>query len=229
MSIKELAGGKSTLQNEILGDLGKEFPSYSPSDKIEENELRVVATSVQPSFQGKMGPYTGGLLSRMVGAKMPPGLTLSKIREYLTQTYGLGPERSAGALVHAITMEPASRLGSEGTAHAWLDQVVASYGAYAGVSIAKGGGSTAAPIAGAPVAAPSTAPAPADLPERTVSALDFVQVLSAPCCSPLLLSRSLSYRRALQVPYLVSCLVVPLPPLFPCLSCSRSLPPALCL
>ena len=37
-TIKDLVGGKSTLQNEILGDLGKEFGSHSR--KIRRNPAR---------------------------------------------------------------------------------------------------------------------------------------------------------------------------------------------
>lgn len=41
--------------------------------------------------------------------------------------HGLGPGRSEGVLVHALTMEPKARLSDEGEAKAWLDTVASSY------------------------------------------------------------------------------------------------------
>eukprot|EP00668_Euglena_longa_P007013 GGOE01008376.1.p1 GENE.GGOE01008376.1~~GGOE01008376.1.p1 ORF type:complete len:4141 (-),score=1338.09 GGOE01008376.1:1069-11655(-) len=173
-TIKELVGGKSTLQNEILGDLGREFPAYTPGEKLEENDLRAVAAAVRPAFQNKPGPYTAGLLSKLVSAKMPAGFGLSRMKDYLNASYGLGPDRTSSVLLHALPLEPTARLGSEGEAQAWLDTVVAAYSSYAGVPLAKGASGPAPTMSMV-----ATVPMAADIPDRPPTAVDFVRVLVA--------------------------------------------------
>ncbi|KAJ7228023.1 hypothetical protein B0H12DRAFT_1264683 [Mycena haematopus] len=70
-SIKDLVGGKSTLQNEILGDLQLEFSSAP--EKGEELPLEELGRSLASGFGGTLGKYTTGLVSRVVGGKMPGG------------------------------------------------------------------------------------------------------------------------------------------------------------
>jgi len=69
-SIKDLIGGKSTLQNEILSDLGQEFSSAP--EKGEE-----------PLLEG-------------LGAALGVGFNLSAIKSYLSKSWGLGPQRAGG-------------------------------------------------------------------------------------------------------------------------------------
>ncbi|KAI6871370.1 hypothetical protein KC334_g18894, partial [Hortaea werneckii] len=52
-AIKDLVGGKSTLQNEILGDLGKEFGSTP--EKPEDTPLDELGASMQATFNGQLG------------------------------------------------------------------------------------------------------------------------------------------------------------------------------
>ena len=68
-SIKDLVGGKSTLQNEILGDLGQEFSSAP--EKGEELPLEELGAALGVGFSGSLGKYTTGLVSRLIGGKMP--------------------------------------------------------------------------------------------------------------------------------------------------------------
>jgi fatty acid synthase subunit alpha len=137
-SIKDLVGGKSTLQNEILGDLQLEFSSAP--EKGEELPLEELGSALGASFSGTLGKYTSGLVSRLVGGKMPGGFTLSAIKAHLARAWGLGPSRADGALLIGTTMEPAKRLGSEAEAKAWLDSVVAAYAQRSGISLSAGGG-----------------------------------------------------------------------------------------
>ncbi|KAG9047855.1 3-oxoacyl-[acyl-carrier-protein] synthase [Tulasnella sp. UAMH 9824] len=135
-SIKDLVGGKSTLQNEILGDLQAEFASAP--EKGEELPLEELGSALSVGYSGSLGKYTTGMISRMVGGKMPGGFNLSAIKSYLSKTWGLGAARSDGALLLAVTMEPAKRLGSEGEAKAWLDSVVSAYAQQTGISLSSG-------------------------------------------------------------------------------------------
>jgi fatty acid synthase subunit alpha len=148
-SIKDLVGGKSTMQNEILGDLQLEFSSAP--EKGEELPLEELGSALGSSFSGSLGKYTTGLVSRVVGGKMPGGFNMTSIKGHLSRTWGLGPSRSDGALLLGTTMEPPKRLGSEAEAKAWLDSVVAVYAQRAGISLSSGGSAAAGGGAGGAV------------------------------------------------------------------------------
>ena len=137
-SIKDLVGGKSTLQNEILGDLNLEFSSAP--EKAEELPLDELGSSLGGGYSGQPGKHTSGLVSRMIGGKMPGGFNLTAVKTYLNKTWGLGSSRSDGVLLLGLTLEPATRLGSEADAKAWLDTVVAAYAQQAGIALSSGSG-----------------------------------------------------------------------------------------
>ena len=135
-SIKDLVGGKSTLQNEILGDLQLEFASAP--EKGEELPLEELGSALGVGFTGNLGKYSSGLVSRVIGAKMPGGFNMSTIKSYLSKTWGLGPQRADGVLLLGATMEPPKRLGGEAEAKAWLDGVVGIYAQRSGISLSSG-------------------------------------------------------------------------------------------
>ena len=133
-SIKDLVGGKSTLQDEILGDLGQEFSSAP--EKGEELSLEELSAALGVGFSGNLGKYTTGLVSRLVGGKMPGGFNLSAIKSYLSKSWGLGPQHADSVLL-GTTMEPTKRLGSEAEAKTWLDGVFALYAQCSGISLSS--------------------------------------------------------------------------------------------
>jgi len=132
-AIKDLVGGKSTLQNEILGDLGKEFGSTP--EKPEDTPLDELGASMQATFNGQLGKQSSSLIARLVSSKMPGGFNITAVRKHLETRWGLGPGRQDGVLLLALTAEPASRLGSENDAKAWLDDMSNKYAAVAGISL----------------------------------------------------------------------------------------------
>ncbi|CAP67324.1 uncharacterized protein PODANS_1_23310 [Podospora anserina S mat+] len=132
-AIKDLVGGKSTLQNEIVGDLGKEFGSTP--EKPEDTPLDELGAALQATFDGNLGKTTQGLIARLISSKMPGGFNITTARKYLETRWGLGSGRQDGVLLLAITMEPAARLGSEADAKAFLDDVSQKYAASAGISL----------------------------------------------------------------------------------------------
>lgn len=143
-AIKDLVGGKSTLQNEILGDLGKEFGSTP--EKPEDTPLDELGAAMQATFNGQLGKQSSSLIARLVSSKMPGGFNITAVRKYLETRWGLGSGRQDGVLLLAITMEPPSRLGSEADAKAYLDDTANKYAASAGISLstpAAGGDSGA--------------------------------------------------------------------------------------
>ncbi|ODQ80013.1 hypothetical protein BABINDRAFT_8193 [Babjeviella inositovora NRRL Y-12698] len=139
--IKDLVGGKSTVQNEILGDLGKEFGSTP--EKPEDTPLEELAEQFQDTFNGQLGKTSSALVARLMSSKMPGGFSVTVARKYLESRYGLGAGRQDSTLLVALTMEPAARLGGEGDAKTFLDTVAAKYAAVAGVSLSSGGAGAA--------------------------------------------------------------------------------------
>ncbi|KAK5135239.1 hypothetical protein LTR08_005489 [Meristemomyces frigidus] len=135
-AIKDLVGGKSTLQNEILGDLGKEFGSTP--EKPEDTPLDELGAAMQATFNGSLGKQSTSLIARLVSSKMPGGFNITAVRKHLESRWGLGQGRQDGVLLFALTSEPAARLGSENDAKAWLDDMTQKYAAQAGVNLSTG-------------------------------------------------------------------------------------------
>ncbi|KAL2165066.1 hypothetical protein VTH06DRAFT_362 [Thermothelomyces fergusii] len=143
-AIKDLVGGKSTLQNEILGDLGKEFGSTP--EKPEDTPLDELGAAMQATFDGNLGKTSQGLIARLISSKMPGGFNITTARKYLETRWGLGSGRQDGVLLLAITMEPPARLGSDADAKAFLDDVTQKYASNAGISLTSA--AAAGPAAG---------------------------------------------------------------------------------
>ncbi|KAI0264369.1 fatty acid synthase [Gloeopeniophorella convolvens] len=150
-SIKDLSNGKSTLQNEIMGDLQNEFSSAP--DKGEELPLEELGAALGSGHPGNLGKYSLGLVSRAIGGKMPGGFNMSSTKAHLNKTWGLGPQRADAVLLVATTMEPPKRLGSEAEGKAWLDAAAQVYAQRVGISLSSGGGggSTASGASGGAV------------------------------------------------------------------------------
>lgn len=136
--------GKSTLQNEILGDLGKEFGSTP--EKPEDTPLDELSGLMQATFNGQLGKHSQSLIARLVSSKMPGGFNITLVRKYLETRWGLASGRQDGVLVLAMTMEPPSRLPSEAEAKAYFDDVVQKYASNAGITLSTA--ATAGPAAG---------------------------------------------------------------------------------
>ncbi|KAJ2893880.1 fatty acid synthase alpha subunit Lsd1, partial [Coemansia aciculifera] len=134
-SIKALVSGKSTLQNEIVGDLHKEFGIKIP-DKAEDLSLQALAAAIG-AFGGSLGKHTQAQLARLFSNKMPGGFSLSSARSTLQSVYGLGLQRQDALLLVALTMEPSSRLSGDAEAKAWIDSAAQAYAAKAGISYAS--------------------------------------------------------------------------------------------
>ncbi|ORX74997.1 hypothetical protein DL89DRAFT_320387 [Linderina pennispora] len=145
-TIKELAGGKSTLQNEIVSELQKEFGKKVP-DKAEEMPLGDLAASIG-AFGGALGKTPTTLIARMFAAKMPGGFTQSSARAYLKSAYGFGAQRQTALFLVAVTMEPPSRITQEVEAKRWLHAVAEIYAKRANISLADASGSSGSGSAG---------------------------------------------------------------------------------
>ncbi|KAJ1955759.1 fatty acid synthase alpha subunit Lsd1, partial [Linderina pennispora] len=131
-AIKDFVGGKSTVQNEIIGDLQKEFKDDFP-EKPEEIPLNELAQNLSPTADS-LGKHSSALLARMISSKMPGGYGRAAISKHLSSTFGLGPMRQCGLLLVALTLEPAARLDSESSAKKWLATVAHEYATLANVT-----------------------------------------------------------------------------------------------
>ncbi|KIY48752.1 hypothetical protein FISHEDRAFT_9325, partial [Fistulina hepatica ATCC 64428] len=146
-SIKDLVGGKSTLQNEILGGLQLEFSSAP--EKGKELPLEELGSVLGTGFGGNLGKHTTAMVSRLIGGKMPGGFNMSAAKSYLSKRWGLGSLRADGILLLGTTVEPPKRLGSEAEAKAWLDNVVSIYAQRTGIGLAMASGAAGAASSGA--------------------------------------------------------------------------------
>ncbi|KAJ2797124.1 fatty acid synthase alpha subunit Lsd1, partial [Coemansia guatemalensis] len=135
-NIKTLAAGKSTLQNEVVGNLQKEFGNRVP-DKPEQLSLQELAVAIGTSDIA-LGKCTQPLIARLFSSKMPGGFSLTQVRDTLQSTYGLGPQRQDGLLLVALTMSPTERLAGDADASAWLDRVAKVYALHAGITYPTG-------------------------------------------------------------------------------------------
>ncbi|KAK3901810.1 thiolase-like protein [Staphylotrichum tortipilum] len=130
-SIKDLCGGKSTLQNELVGELHNEFTSLP--DRPEDVPLRDL--SVTFDHDRGLGKTSASLVAKFVAAKMPAGFNSASIRSYLTDRWSLGPQRQTAVLLRAVAAEPPSRISSVDAAEQYWDHAVAGYGASCGINL----------------------------------------------------------------------------------------------
>lgn len=123
--------GRSTLQNEIIGDLGKEFGSLPEAP--EETSLSDLCAALQASFGGQLGKHSVHLLGRMVSSKMPGGFNMGAVRRHLESRWGLATGRQDAVLLLAVVQQPPARVGTEADAKSFLDAVVQAYIASTGL------------------------------------------------------------------------------------------------
>ncbi|PYH86086.1 fatty-acid synthase alpha chain [Aspergillus uvarum CBS 121591] len=136
-SIKSLAGGRSTLENEIIGDLNSEFGSLP--DRAEDLTVTDLSDALQKTFTGQMRKVMLKMLHAMFASKMPGQFTVATTRAYLQSRWGLGSGRQDSILLLAIAQQPASRISEEPEAKIFFDGLVQVYATEHGLTL---GGTT---------------------------------------------------------------------------------------
>ncbi|KAL4993437.1 hypothetical protein BDV10DRAFT_199645 [Aspergillus recurvatus] len=139
-SIKSLSGGRSTLENEIIGDLASEFGSLP--DRAEDLTVSNLSAALQKTFTGQMRKVILKMLHAMFASKMPGQFTVATARTCLQSRWGLGSGRQDSILLLAIAQQPGSRLKEEAEARSFFDGLVQFYAAEHGLTL--GGNSGAA-------------------------------------------------------------------------------------
>ncbi|KAF1998925.1 hypothetical protein P154DRAFT_468728 [Amniculicola lignicola CBS 123094] len=132
-SVKKLSGGRSTLQNEITGDLDAEFGSAP--DGAEELPLNDLASILQKSHNGNLGKRTKSLVDKFFTAKMPGGFNQSRAREMLQADFGFASGRQNSIFLMALQDQPSARLSSDQEGKEYLTSVVRSYIAATGIQL----------------------------------------------------------------------------------------------
>ncbi|KAL4876809.1 thiolase-like protein [Aspergillus karnatakaensis] len=133
-SLKDLCGGKSTLQNELIGELANEFPSLP--DRAEDVPL-VELDAALGGGSSSLGRTSAALLQRVFTAKMPARVTIPTVRTRLATVWGLPVDRQTAVLVGALAAEPQSRLASLEAAHQYWDGLAEAYSQSSGLLLQK--------------------------------------------------------------------------------------------
>ena len=119
-----LETGRSTVQNEIIGNLTKELGSLP--DQPEDIALADLANMMAESGLGtKLGPFSNALVNKIVTSKMPagPSATVTALRQYLDKRWGFKQGLQDRALLATISGQPPTRLAGEKEVHSFLDGV----------------------------------------------------------------------------------------------------------
>lgn len=133
-TIKALVQGRSTLENEIIGDLIEEFPVVP--ERAEESPLGQLAAELQAGgFAAKLGKKSSSIVNKEIASKMPGGFSIQKAREYLQQHWGLPAGRQDAVLMFAALSAPASRLKDEASANKFLDDTYGRYATEYGIKV----------------------------------------------------------------------------------------------
>ncbi|PUU74709.1 hypothetical protein B9Z19DRAFT_1103326 [Tuber borchii] len=90
-AIKDLVNGKSTLENEVLGDVQKEFGN-TPGEP-DGTPLYELGAAMQTTFNRQLGKQSSSMIARMISSKMLGGFDITTARKYLTDRYSLQSAR----------------------------------------------------------------------------------------------------------------------------------------
>ncbi|KAL2267375.1 hypothetical protein VTJ83DRAFT_4652 [Remersonia thermophila] len=121
-TLRSLCGGRSTVQNEIVGNLTKELGSLP--DQPEGMSLEELASTVADNGAGaKLGPFTNALINKVITGKMPANSNVTVLRQYLERRWGFKQGLQDKALLAMIRCPPDARLAGEKDLHQFLDGI----------------------------------------------------------------------------------------------------------
>lgn len=133
--IKELTKGKSTLQNEIKGDLLKEFPQLNeftttPLEDVALTEMLEMLDSTS------LGPVTSEMVTKHIPRVFSGKFsTVSGVRQYLSQTWGLKTEEQDTVLLFTSMAGHSGRLNDETEIKSCIDRSCHELARYQGIDI----------------------------------------------------------------------------------------------
>ncbi|PCH04717.1 Thiolase-like, subgroup [Penicillium occitanis (nom. inval.)] len=136
-NIKALVGGRSTLENEIVGDLLSEF-SNLPERSEELSLTELGETLSAANAQRRLGKTTNGLVTRVISTSMPGDFNMTKVRKYLEDRWGFQVGRQDAVLLSTIASPPKNRLQDQKETQAYVDALVKEYAQAAGLAMNEG-------------------------------------------------------------------------------------------
>ncbi|KAI2783632.1 putative 3-oxoacyl-synthase [Daldinia loculata] len=139
-SVKAISGGRSIVQNEIIGDMLEEFGPLA--DDVENIPLKELAATIQGTYDGKLKKCLRTRIEKMVGSKMPGSFDLISARSYLNDKWGLASGRQDSVLLLALGQQPAARLKKNEDAEAFFNTI--SQGHLDSAGLSRQGSTTAA-------------------------------------------------------------------------------------
>ncbi|KAI1205461.1 putative 3-oxoacyl-synthase [Annulohypoxylon truncatum] len=131
-SIKAVSGGRSIVQNEIIGDMLEEFGPLA--DDVENIPLKELASTIQGTYDGKLKKCLRTRIEKMIGSKMPGSFDLISARSYLSDKWGLASGRQDAILLIALGQQPSARLKKNEDAESFFDNIAQRYLDDAGLS-----------------------------------------------------------------------------------------------
>jgi len=134
-TIHGLAAGKSAAQNEVVGEIEKEFGGGV--DRLPELNISALSAALGGKYK-QLGAVFSALTTDFVRKQMPGGFNISNVKGYLSSEYGLGQGRIESVLMHSLLFQPSARHANEAAAKSWLDTVVEDYGKFSSISIPRG-------------------------------------------------------------------------------------------
>ena len=122
-TIRELCGGRSALQNEIMADIQKEF--IISGEGLEQLPVEGVAEKLKINSNTPFNTIVDVVLSR----SLPSGSSRSSMANYWVQEWNVNPTSTAVLICHSIapSISPSDRLPDESALNSWLDKVIQDY------------------------------------------------------------------------------------------------------
>ncbi|VTO83921.1 unnamed protein product [Fusarium graminearum] len=146
-SIAQLCGGRSTMENELVGDLSLIFDPLP--DRAEEMGISELSQIVSGSTSTtKLLTAHGKLTASIFTHKMPGGFTITDARKHLEVQWRLGVGRQNAILLRMATEVLPSRLKTREEATMLLDKIAEAYADEQGLKLQ--------PMTEVPMSAPTT-------------------------------------------------------------------------
>ncbi|KFY47176.1 hypothetical protein V494_00120 [Pseudogymnoascus sp. VKM F-4513 (FW-928)] len=137
-TIKSLVGGRSALENEIVGDLLSEFSDLP--ERSEELSLKDLGqTLTTTNAQRRLGKQTNSLVQRVISTLMPGDFGMTRLRKYLEVRWGFLVGRQDAVLLSAISSPPKSRLQDPKEVNSYMDLLVKEYAQADGLALQEEG------------------------------------------------------------------------------------------
>eukprot|EP00808_Paulinella_micropora_P024899 g5996.t1 len=186
-TIRELTGGRSALQNELMALLETEFGCKA--EGMEDKKIDDAAASIEKMLKAQPdqnGKVLAAMISRWATQYLPAGYALSDAQFFIKKNFGLSDAGVTAVCTHAIVRPPdVKKFIDKGKAEEWLATLVTETAGFMGVSPSAAGGGGGGGGGGArrrrarPARAAGGGGGPAKKVDMPVTVLQKLQVIVA--------------------------------------------------